>query len=109
MSAALRTAPAVPTSAAHGIVRSRSYCPKASIRQSRQPSRTSASAEASRCAGVGGGGAAGAVALSGGRAHADAVSSRTKAEMPRTTRIESLDTGWGEIVLRPWFLVLGPF
>src|SRR5262245_19436184 len=93
MSAALRMAPAVPTSAAEGTARSSSYWPKASIRQSRQPSRTRASADASRWAGVGGGGPAGA-ALTGGLLHADSPSRTVRQTSRRAPgiRIELLDT-----------------
>lgn len=92
MSVALLTAPAVPISAADGMVRSSSNCPKASMRQSRQPARINASAEASRCAGVGGGGVTGA---SGGRAHPDNATTRTRPAV----RIEPLDPVQRKIAL----------
>ena len=82
-SAALRTAPAVAASFAAGNVRSRSYSPYAAIRQSRHPARTSASAEASRCAGVG----AGATTTAGGLAREQADAARATAKMARAHRM----------------------
>ena len=70
---------AVAASLAAGNVRSRSYSPYAAIRQSRHPARTSASADASRCAGVG----AGVTATAGCVAREQADAARTSANSRR--------------------------
>src|SRR5882672_3551304 len=94
MSAEARTAPAVAASFAAGNARSKSYSPYAASKQSRQPARTSESAEVSRSAGVGAGVG---VTTTAGRlvgVHADtATRSRRQAGRPAhaSRRIERFD------------------
>src|SRR5213594_2999471 len=87
-SAAVRVAPAVAGPATTGTDRSASYSRNAARRQSKQPARTSASAAASRSAGVGPGGAADRF---GAEAHAPATRHTTRKAPPR--RIGTLDPG----------------